>query len=47
MRGVCLPDGWFQLQPLQAEPNCYLPQAAAIRDQQFEPEGIRFSLRLR
>ncbi|AEI45128.1 hypothetical protein [Paenibacillus mucilaginosus] len=47
VRGVRLPDGWFQLQPLQAELNSYLPQAAAIRDLQFEPDGVRVGFRLR
>ncbi|AGN70657.1 hypothetical protein B2K_39165 [Paenibacillus mucilaginosus K02] len=35
------------MKPPQAELIRHWPQAAAIRDLQFVPEGMRFSLRLR
>ncbi|WP_426448900.1 hypothetical protein ACP26L_29625 [Paenibacillus sp. S-38] len=47
IRGLHLPDAWFRLQPLQTDLNSYLPQAAAIRDLHFEPDGVRLSFRLR
>ncbi|MCZ8519219.1 MULTISPECIES: hypothetical protein [Paenibacillus] len=47
IRGFRLPAGMWELDPLQAELNSYLPQAASIRDLHFEEKGVRVGFRLR
>ncbi|MGY4762360.1 hypothetical protein ACVNS2_22560 [Paenibacillus caseinilyticus] len=43
VRGVRLPDGWFQLQRQRVALIRYGPQVAVARDLQLEPEGLRYS----